>query len=197
MRRWNQAFQQGLESYHLYLYRTSEGTQPAYLFIEIQVNASRRRSRLFKLWLRRTQLLVQNGSPGGAPERRRAPDASTNRGRGRRVPDFGRTTPPSSSAGKVTAGELLHPARDFLGFHRSCVRTRGPLLTCLFVCLSALTTAAGRVGPLVVPGPAPGAERKYRQEREEAVKAALPPSEASRFRGLRFYPFDPRTGFEP
>jgi len=44
-----------------------------------------------------------------------------------------------------------------------------------------------------VPLPAP--ERKYRQEREEAVKAALPPSEASRFRGLRFYPFDPAYRF--
>jgi len=34
----DQAFQQGLESYHLYLYRTSQGTLPEYLFIEIQVN---------------------------------------------------------------------------------------------------------------------------------------------------------------
>jgi hypothetical protein len=33
-----QVFEQTLEAYHLYLYRTSEGTRPGYLFIEISVN---------------------------------------------------------------------------------------------------------------------------------------------------------------
>lgn len=41
----DQAFQQGLESYHLYLYRTSMGTQPQYLFIEVQVNGQREVNR--------------------------------------------------------------------------------------------------------------------------------------------------------
>jgi uncharacterized protein (DUF1684 family) len=58
--------------------------------------------------------------------------------------------------------------------------------------VSALSSCGGLL-------PAP--ERKYRQEREQAVRAALPPSEASRFNGLRFYPFDPayrfRTMIEP
>jgi hypothetical protein len=31
-------FQEGLESYHLYLYRTSAGTRPEYLFVEVSVN---------------------------------------------------------------------------------------------------------------------------------------------------------------
>ncbi|MGE5235009.1 MAG: hypothetical protein ACM3O7_01520, partial [Acidobacteriota bacterium] len=34
----DKAFQEGLEAYHLYLYRTSQGTDPTYLFLEIQVN---------------------------------------------------------------------------------------------------------------------------------------------------------------
>ena len=33
-----QVFEQTLEAYHLYLYRTSQGTKPNYLFIEISVN---------------------------------------------------------------------------------------------------------------------------------------------------------------
>lgn len=37
-KRVNEAFCQGLETYHLYLYRTSEGTHPDYYFMEIQVN---------------------------------------------------------------------------------------------------------------------------------------------------------------
>ncbi|MGV8041592.1 MAG: hypothetical protein AB2L07_16515 [Thermoanaerobaculaceae bacterium] len=41
----DQAFQQGLESYHLYLYRTSQGTQPGYLFLEVQVNGQKEVSR--------------------------------------------------------------------------------------------------------------------------------------------------------
>ncbi|HPC81904.1 MAG TPA: hypothetical protein P5234_00515 [Thermoanaerobaculaceae bacterium] len=41
----DQAFQQGLESYHLYLYRTSQGTQPGYLFLEVQVNGKKEVSR--------------------------------------------------------------------------------------------------------------------------------------------------------
>ena len=40
-----------------------------------------------------------------------------------------------------------------------------------------------------VPLPAP--ELRYRQEREHAVRAALSPSEAGRFKGLRYYAFDP------
>jgi uncharacterized protein (DUF1684 family) len=44
-------------------------------------------------------------------------------------------------------------------------------------------------------GPSPAPELKYRAEREEAVKAALPESEARRFKGLRFYPFDPAYRF--
>jgi uncharacterized protein len=43
--------------------------------------------------------------------------------------------------------------------------------------------------------PLPAPEMKYRQEREQAVRAELPPDAAARFRGLRFYPFDPDCRF--
>jgi len=39
--------------------------------------------------------------------------------------------------------------------------------------------------------PLPTPELKYRQERDRAVRAELPPEAATHFRGLRFYPFDP------
>lgn len=41
----DRAFQQGLESYHLYLYRSSQGTQPAYFFLEVQVNGPKEVNR--------------------------------------------------------------------------------------------------------------------------------------------------------
>jgi len=34
----DKVFQHGLESYHLYLFRTSQGSRPEYLFVEVQVN---------------------------------------------------------------------------------------------------------------------------------------------------------------
>ena len=64
----DQAFQQGLESYHLYLYRTSEGTQPAYLFIEIQVNGQPETLKALQAVAATYQLLVQK-APQRAPER--------------------------------------------------------------------------------------------------------------------------------
>ena len=39
--------------------------------------------------------------------------------------------------------------------------------------------------------PLPAPELRYREERTQAVRNALPPSEAMHFNGLRFYPFDP------
>ncbi len=44
--------------------------------------------------------------------------------------------------------------------------------------------------------PLPGPELKYREEREQAVKAALPAAAAAHFRGLRFFPFDPAYRFQ-
>ncbi|HVN74668.1 MAG TPA: DUF1684 domain-containing protein, partial [Thermoanaerobaculaceae bacterium] len=44
--------------------------------------------------------------------------------------------------------------------------------------------------------PTPGPELTYRHEREQAVRAALPPAETSRFRGLRYYPYDPGCRLE-
>ena len=61
--------------------------------------------------------------------------------------------------------------------------------------MSALTVAGGVSALSSCRGPLPAPELKYRTEREQAVKAALPESEASRFRGLRFYPFDPACRF--
>jgi uncharacterized protein (DUF1684 family) len=44
--------------------------------------------------------------------------------------------------------------------------------------------------------PMPTPELKYRQEREQAVKAALPAAAATEFKGLRFYPFSPAYRFQ-
>ena len=63
-----QAFEQGLESYHLYLYRTSEGTKPEYLFIEIQVNGQPETLKALQAVTATYQLLVQK-APERTPER--------------------------------------------------------------------------------------------------------------------------------
>ena len=63
----DQAFQQGLESYHLYLYRTSEGTQPGYLFIEIQVNGQPETLKALQAVSMTYQLLVEK-APTRLPE---------------------------------------------------------------------------------------------------------------------------------
>jgi uncharacterized protein (DUF1684 family) len=44
-------------------------------------------------------------------------------------------------------------------------------------------------------GPLPTPELTYRKEREQTVRAALPLEAATRFGGLRFYPFDPDVRF--
>jgi hypothetical protein len=64
----DQAFQQGLESYHLYLYRTSEGTLPSYLFIEIQVNGQPETLKALQAVSSTYQLLVEK-APNRLPER--------------------------------------------------------------------------------------------------------------------------------
>jgi len=64
----DQAFQQGLESYHLYLYRTSVGTEPGYLFLEIQVNGQHETLKALQAVAATYQLLVQK-APDRAPER--------------------------------------------------------------------------------------------------------------------------------
>jgi uncharacterized protein len=43
--------------------------------------------------------------------------------------------------------------------------------------------------------PLPTPELRYRQEREQAVRAELRPEAAARFQGLSFYPFDPDYRF--
>ena len=64
----DQAFQQGLESYHLYLYRTSQGTEPNYLFIEIQVNGQPETLKALQAVTATYQILVEK-APDRAPER--------------------------------------------------------------------------------------------------------------------------------
>ena len=64
----DQAFQQGLESYHLYLYRTSEGTQPGYLFLEIQVNGQPETLKALQAVSSTYQLLAEK-APNRLPER--------------------------------------------------------------------------------------------------------------------------------
>jgi uncharacterized protein (DUF1684 family) len=52
------------------------------------------------------------------------------------------------------------------------------------------------LGPAVAcRAPLPTPELKYRQERDQAVRAELPPEGAAHFQGLRFYAFDPDYRF--
>jgi uncharacterized protein (DUF1684 family) len=43
--------------------------------------------------------------------------------------------------------------------------------------------------------PLPTPELTYRREREQAVRAELPPPAAAHFKGLRYYPYDPSCSF--
>jgi hypothetical protein len=64
----DKAFQEGLESYHLYLYRTSQGTQPAYLFLEVQVNGQPETLKALQAVSSTYQLLAEK-APERLPER--------------------------------------------------------------------------------------------------------------------------------
>lgn len=63
------------------------------------------------------------------------------------------------------------------------------MLDNVFAAVLVLALALGCRAPLPTP------ELKYRQEREQAVRAELPPEAAARFQELRFYPFDPDYRF--
>ena len=63
-----EAFEQGLESYHLYLNRTSAGTQPSYLFIEVQVNGQPETLRALEA-VCTTYKLLAGTAPDRVPER--------------------------------------------------------------------------------------------------------------------------------
>ncbi len=64
----DEAFRQGLESYHLFLYRTSQGTRPNYYFMEVQVNGQPEVLRALQAVTRTYQVLVAD-APSRAPER--------------------------------------------------------------------------------------------------------------------------------
>ena len=64
----DEAFQQGLESYHLYLYRTCQGTKPSYLFIEISVNGQPETLKALMAVAETYQLLAKK-APDRLPER--------------------------------------------------------------------------------------------------------------------------------
>jgi len=63
-----EAFEQGLESYHLYLNRTSAGTQPTYLFVEVQVNGQPETLRALEAVCATYKLLAEK-APDRVPER--------------------------------------------------------------------------------------------------------------------------------
>jgi hypothetical protein len=63
-----EAFQQGLESYHLYLYRTSAGTKPNYLFIEVQVNGQPETLKALQA-IATTYKVLADEAPDRLPER--------------------------------------------------------------------------------------------------------------------------------
>lgn len=64
----DQTFQQGLESFHLYLYRTSQGTRPEYLFLEVQVNGQSEVLKALQAICTTYKLLAEK-APERAPER--------------------------------------------------------------------------------------------------------------------------------
>lgn len=59
-------FQEGMESYHLYLYRTSAGTQPGFFFIEVSVNGQPDVLKALQAITMTYHLLAQN-SPERSP----------------------------------------------------------------------------------------------------------------------------------
>jgi hypothetical protein len=61
-------FEEGLERYHLYLYRTSQGTQPGYLFIELRVNGQSEVIKALQAVTTTYHLLVTS-APDRAPAR--------------------------------------------------------------------------------------------------------------------------------
>lgn len=69
----DQVFQQGLENYHLYLYRTSQGTLPAFLFVEVRVNGEAEVMKALEAicttYAFVTQELAKTGESARAPER--------------------------------------------------------------------------------------------------------------------------------
>ena len=64
----DEAFRQGLESYHIFLYRTSQGTRPHYYFMEVQVNGQPEVLRTLQAVTRTYHVLVAD-APSRAPER--------------------------------------------------------------------------------------------------------------------------------
>jgi len=63
----DRAFQEGLERYHLYLYRTSQGTQPTYIYVEVRVNEKEVLRALEAVCM--TYHLLKQSAPQRAPER--------------------------------------------------------------------------------------------------------------------------------
>jgi hypothetical protein len=64
----DQAFQEGLENSHLYLYRTSQGTDPKFLFVEVQVNGQPEVLKALQA-IAGTYDVVAKQAPDRAPEK--------------------------------------------------------------------------------------------------------------------------------
>jgi len=62
------AFEEGLEAYHIYLYRTGTGTQSTYLFLEVQVNGQREVTKALEAVTTTYHLLAEK-APERAPEK--------------------------------------------------------------------------------------------------------------------------------
>ncbi|MFH1176495.1 MAG: hypothetical protein V1750_03735 [Acidobacteriota bacterium] len=63
-----QTFAEGLERYHLYLYRMSQGTQPGYLFIELRVNGQAEVVKSLQA-VATTYHVLASSAPDRTPER--------------------------------------------------------------------------------------------------------------------------------
>lgn len=61
--------------------------------------------------------------------------------------------------------------------------------------LATVCLPLGAMLALACRAPLPAPELRYREEREQAVRAELSPAAAAHFKGLRFYPFDPACRF--
>lgn len=62
----DRAFQEGLERYHLYLYRTSQGTRPEYFYVEVQVTEKEVPKALEAVCM--TYDLLRQSAPDRAPQ---------------------------------------------------------------------------------------------------------------------------------
>ncbi|HUK12397.1 MAG TPA: DUF1684 domain-containing protein [Thermoanaerobaculaceae bacterium] len=100
-----------------------------------------------------------------------------------------RPRPAARDPRSPSARDGLGPGPARRGPPRTRCRARIGPATSLLLAAAALAAAACHA-------PLPGPERAWREQRERDVRAALPVAAQARFRGLRFFPWDPEMRFD-